>query len=194
MPITNKVLKIVFLFLFFIIIIEFGFLFFFKEKTLHESIYYSEEEQKQIENSQKAIDPTVLQTLSNIIKTPDHKLYILQESKEKVLETSTNSCVEDRRNGILYPGKICFPFAYKVSLKNFPKEFTWKYLTEKNIKNTKVFLKKNGKLKQASIYDIKKGDTILQLEKWDPSIKPDLNNLKKFLDKQMIEFTIIIER
>jgi len=192
----EKIIKIIFLSLFVILIIEIGFIFLINKnkKIVHESVSYSKEELKQIESYEKAIDPTILQQLSTITKDADYKLYILQESREKVLETSTKACVEDRRNGVLYPGEICFPFAYKVALKNFPKEFTWKYLTEKNIKNTKVFIKKNGKLKKASLYDIKKGDTILTSEKWDPSVKYDLNNLKKFLDQQMIEFTIIIER
>jgi hypothetical protein len=157
-------LRIIFLSLLLVIIIEIGFILLYKEKVVHESISYSEKEIEQIKKSEKAIDPTILQQLSTIIKSPNHKLYILQESKDEVLETSTNACVEDRRNGVLYPGKICFPFAYKV------------------------------KLKKASVYDIKKGDTIIQSEKWDPSIKVDLNNLKDFLDKQMIEFNIIIQR
>jgi len=191
---ANKILRIIFLSLLLVIIIEIGFILLYKEKVVHESISYSEKEIEQIKKSEKAIDPTILQQLSTIIKSPNHKLYILQESKDEVLETSTNACVEDRRNGVLYPGKICFPFAYKVKLTDFPKDSTWKYLTEKNLKKTKVYIKENGKLKKASVYDIKKGDTIIQSEKWDPSIKFDLNNLKDFLDKQMIEFNIIIQR
>lgn len=145
--------------------------------------------------AERAIHPKTLTKLADILKSPNGSLHILQEATLKVLEVeSKGACVEDRREGILYKGSICFPFALKLESKSLPEGYTWYYLTETNIKRTKVYVKDKSGQRQVQLTDIKPGDTINTVEKWDPSVPWDVVKLIEYLDKQMVELTINIKR
>ena len=145
-----------------------------------------------------AIHPTMLKQLSKFMKSPNNDLgglYILQEQTTKVIEIEAKgACVEDRRNGVLFEGTICFPFAMKLENKTLPEGYTWTYFTETNIKVTKVYIKSRSVKRPAQLKDIKPGDTITTIEKWDPSIPWDVVKLIEYLNKQMVELTIYINR
>lgn len=208
----SKIGKVLLVFLIILLIIILGELFYilvitdkkplksesFKTKTgqpMHETTDTSLPEYKKIvETSERAIHPTVLDKLGKILKYPnDGGLYILQESTAKVLAVEPKgACVEDRRNGVLYPGEICFPFAIKLEDKFLPEGYVWIYFTETNIKNTKVYIKtKNGNV-PTSLQKIQPNDVVFRVEKWDPSIPFDISKLKEYIDKQMIEHNIYI--
>lgn len=163
-------------------------------QPFHESTKSnSPEYQKMLTTITPAIHPTVLDQLRRMIKSEDASVYILQESKEKVVGVEPKgACVEDRRNGVVYPGEICFPFAIKVEDKVLPEGYHWIYFTEKNIKQTKVFIKTKKGNVLSSLQQIQPGDIILRIEKWDPSVPFDINQLKEYLDKQLIEQNIYI--
>ena len=166
-------------------------------QPFHETINASSPEyQKMLTTITPAFHPTVLDTLKRMFKSENASVYIFQESKHKVLDVEPKgACVEDRRNGVLYPGEICFPFAIKVEDKILPQGYHWLYFTEKNIAKTKVFIKTKNNNILSSLYQIQPGDIILKIEKWDPSIPFDINHLKDYLDKQLIEqYVYIINR
>lgn len=209
---SPKTLKIIFGILLAVIIIELSMLFLFLNlksnkklsenkprivktgQPLHESIKVnSPEYKKMLTFITPAIHPTVLNSLGRMVKSEDGGVYILQESKHKVIAVEPKgACVEDRRNGVLYPGEICFPFAIKVEQNAHPEVYNWFYFTEKNIAKTKVFIKtKKGNI-PSSFQQIQPGDIILKIEKWDPSIPFDINYLKEYIDKQLVEQNIYI--
>ena len=215
--ISSKLLKIIFGVLLVVIVIELTFLFYnlklnpnkgLNTKKLtenkpritktgqpfHESVNTSSPEyQKVLTTITPAIHPSVLNKLEAMIKSENGRIYILQELKKTVIAVEPKgACVEDRRNGVVYPGEICFPFAIKVEDKVLPEGYHWIYFTEKNIKQIKVFIKtKNGNF-PSSLQQIQPGDIILIIDKWDPSIPFDINQLKEYLDKQLIEQNIYI--
>ena len=141
-----------------------------------------------------AVHPTMLEIIKRYVKSPESSLYILAEqSNIRVLEVERKSaCVEDRRNGIVFPGEICFPFAMKLENKSTPNGYIWVFLTENQIKKVKVYKRNNNTLSQARLSDIKVNDRISTVEKWDPSIHFDINFLKDSLDKQMIEYNLYL--
>lgn len=144
-----------------------------------------------------AIHPTVLKQLAKFMKPSEGSgsLYIFQEQTSKVLEIEPKgACVEDRRNGVLFEGTICFPFAMKLEAKAIPEGYTWTYLTGSNIKKTMVYIKNKGGQKAVTLKDIQPNDIITTVEKWDPSVPFDINKLVEYINKQMVELTIYINR
>lgn len=145
--------------------------------------------------AERAIHPKTLLKLADFYKSPNGSFYILQESTAKVLGLEPKgACVEDRREGVVLEGSICFPFAMKLENKGFPEGYTWVYLTETNIKRTNVYIKDKGGQKVAQLKDIQPNDIITTIEKWDPSVPWDVVKLIEYLDKQMVELSIFINR
>jgi hypothetical protein len=166
-------------------------------QPLHKTTSVSISEYKEMATSTiPAFHPSIIKDLEKYVKFPDDnnaKLLIYQENKTKVLAIEPKgACVEDRRNGVLYPGEICFPFAMKIEDKKLPHGYTWIYFTETNLKNTNVYIKKNGREIKTNLQSIKPNDIVKTVEKWDPSIPFDISKLKDYLDKQMVEFNIYI--
>jgi len=155
----------------------------------------SADAKKEFENSTPAIHPKMLERLKQYIHSPDSALYILSEQTTQVLEVAKDGAnVEDRRDGKVYPGKIYFPLAFKLKNTAMTEGFIWFFYNDATIKKTNVFIKKGGALKKAKITDIKVGDSITTIEKWDPSVEPDMNKLQETLVKQLVESVIYINR
>jgi hypothetical protein len=156
----------------------------------------SNEYKKLATTAEPAINPKMFERLKNYVKSPESRLSILSEQTTTVLEVATEGAnVEDRRDGKLYPGKIYFPYAVKLANKVMPEGYIWFFFHEPVMKKTSVFIRsKGGSLTKAGFKDIRVGDIISTVEKWDPSVEPDMNNLQETLAKQVIEYTIYIER
>ncbi len=205
---SNKILSIIFILLFLLLIGEVVYLMNIKNSPkvvnqvkkndlpFHPSTQTSSEAYKKLK-VEPAIHPETLKMLARFMKSSSSEgsLYILQEQTTKVLGIEARgACVEDRRNGVLYPGQICFPFAMKLEDKILPEGYVWTYLTESNIKKTTVYIKNKEGQKAATLKDIQPNDLITTVEKWDPSIAFDINKLKEYLDEQIVELTIYINR
>ncbi|MCS7318052.1 MAG: hypothetical protein NZZ41_07105 [Candidatus Dojkabacteria bacterium] len=207
-----KFLKITFIFLIFLITIELGYIIFLfsrKEnqkfegnqkiekplKKVHRSIPV--ESFKKIKEKKMAFHPSVWENiLKRMYLLPDSeaKTLIYQESGiDQIIEVERKeACVEDRRNGVLYPGVICFPFAFRVENKDYPESSMWFYLTEKNLEKVSVFKKNGQDFVRADLEEIKPGVKIKRIELWDPSHPFDINNLKDYLDKQIVDLKIYV--
>ncbi len=207
----SKILKATFIFLLLIILAEIGYFFLVPGKISSKPNVIAlrgtsqgkfietrkkNPDDEKFASAEPAIDPTTLDFLKSYPKSPSSKLYIWAEvTNIKVLEIESKSaCVEDRRNEVVFPGEICFPFSMKLENSTVPEGYNWTFLTENQIKKTQVFVRVGRKETRASLSDIKTGDTISTVEKWDPSVPRDMNHLKDTLDKQMVEFTIYIEK
>jgi len=169
-----------------------------KEKSLplHKATSNTTKAYKELyAKGERAIHPKILAQLADFYKPSNGSFYILQEGTTKVLELeSKGACVEDRREGVLLKGSICFPFAMKLESKIFPAGYTWVYLTEANIKKTNVYIKDKDGQKAAQLKDIQPNDMITTIEKWDPSVPWNMSKLIETIDRQMVEFTIYINR
>lgn len=193
-----KLLKVVFVILIIITLTEVGYYIYLQLKTKYDkaiftpSISTNTEAYKDFKTEQ-AIHPTVLEQLKRYIKSPESRMYILSEETAKVLEIAKDgACVEDWRDGKLYPGKICFPFALKLENKTLPEGYIWNYFTERQMTKLNVYIKDGDQLEKSAFNQIRNNDLITAIEKWDPSVEIDLSNLKDTLDKQMIEMSLYI--
>lgn len=146
-----------------------------------------------IENTLPAIHPTALSHLEKLRKSEYARVYIIEETKRKVIEVEPKgACYESPRKGVPNPEEICFPFAIKVESKFLPQGYHWIYFSKKRIAKTNVFIKtKNGNV-PSSIYQIQPGDIYLQIGKWDPSLPLDDSNPKDALDEHIVEQNIYI--
>lgn len=156
----------------------------------------SEDKYKAMKEMEPAIHPKMIERLKGYVKSSESRLYILSEQTAKVLDIAKDGAsVEDRREGKVYPGKIYFPYAIKLANQAMPDGFIWMYFHDGVIKRTNVWTKtQDGKQQKAELKDIKIGDTITTIEKWDPSVEPNMNRLQETLEKQVVDYNIYIKR